>query len=125
MSLLDVVRSGIKIADQVTKPLQATVTYKRATTNTGYGVNEATGIPLRAIVEWKTGQTRVNGVVTNYTVRLLLLDVAAVAAATNDLGVKSNDVFIMQDGSTQPVVDTGFFVDAGTGHPIATEVYLG
>jgi len=125
MSLLDVLRSGIKTADKVTKPLQSTVTFKRGTTNNGYGIDEATGVPLRAIVDWKSGQVRVDGVVRDYSVEITLLDISALVTATSGLGVQSNDVFILQDGSTQPIVSTGGFVDAGTGHPIATTVRLG
>ena len=125
MSLLDALRSGIKVADSVTKPLQGEVTYKRATTNTGYGVNEGSGVKLRAIVDMKAGQTRVDGVIRHYRVVIDLLDIAAVVSATAGKGVQSNDVFVLPDGSAQAIVDTGGFVDAGTGHPIATTVMLG
>lgn len=125
MSLLDVLRAGIKVADSVTKPLQGTVTYKRATTNTGYGIGEASGVPLRAIIDETAGQVRVNGVVTSYRATLTLLDVDALVVATNGLGIRANDVFILPDGSSQPVVDTGGFIDPGTTHPVATTVRLG
>lgn len=125
MSILDALRSGIKTADKVTKPLQATVTYKRAGANTGYGVAETSGKKLRAIVDWKSGQTRVDGVIRHYNVTIDLLDIKAVVAATGGLGIQTNDVFILPDGSTQPIINTGGFIDAGTGHPIATTVMLG
>lgn len=125
MSLLDVLRAGVKIADDVTKPLQPTVTFKRATTNMGSGIAEASGVPLRAIVDYRAGQVRREGIVVFYSVEITLLDVAAVVAATGGQGIKTNDVFILPKGETQPIVHLDGFVDAGTGTPVATTVRLG
>lgn len=125
MSLLDSLRAGIKVANKVTKPLQPTVTYKRSTTNTGYGITEGSSVQLKAIVDWKSGKRRSDGIEVNYTATLELLDIDAVVAATSGLGVKVTDVFILPDGSSNATVAIGGFVDAGTGHLIATTVYLG
>ena len=35
------------------------------------------------------------------------------------------DKIVLPDGTTGPILDMSGFIDAGTGHPIATEVFLG
>lgn len=128
MGLLDILRSGIKIADKVTKDLQATVTYQRAVAPTdGYGTfTYPTSVSLRAIVDYRARPVRGNdGVMTVTHATIDLLDVEALAAATADEGVGPHDKFILPDGSTGPVLDVAGFVDRGTGKPIATTVMLG
>lgn len=128
MSLLDTLRSGIKIADNVTKPLQGIVTYQRSVT-TADGYNEPsypTSAPLHAIIDMTSVPVRnMSGIVVMAKATLTLLNVAEVAAATGGLGIGANDVFILPNGTTGPILNTGGFVDAGTGNPVATEVYLG
>ena len=52
MSLLDALRAGIKVADKVTKPLQATVIYEREASVDHYGnVTPNSPVSLRAIVD--------------------------------------------------------------------------
>jgi len=53
------------------------------------------------------------------------LDIAALVAATNGAGIDDHDVIVLPDGTTGPILDMSGFIDAGTGHPIATEVFLG
>jgi hypothetical protein len=126
MSLLDVIRAGVKIADNITKPLQATVLYQRASAAGGYGVTYPSSVPLRAVVDYKTVQVRTKeGQLTVTRSILTLLDIAAVVAATNGEGIGNDDRFTLPDGDTGPILDIGGFVDAGTGHPIATTVMLG
>lgn len=132
MSLLDVLRTGVKIADDITKPLQATVSYYRYDTEDGYGGKtyvpdrESNGIQLRAIVDWNRKQVRLqSGILSVTRATVTLLDVAAIAAATNGEGIDDNDVFVLPDGTTGPILDMSGFIDPGTGQPIATEVLLG
>jgi hypothetical protein len=126
MSLLDVVRSGVKIADSVTKPLQPSVTYYQCTGNDGYGPTFADPTTLRAIVDYTSGQVRTKeGVLTVSRASITLLDVAAVIVATKGLGIDNNDKFVLPDGDTGPTLDIRGFVDASTGRPVATEVVLG
>jgi hypothetical protein len=128
MSLLDVLRAGVKIADNVTKPLQATVTYQRVTASDGYGEPSPLGsaVQLRAIVDYTARQVRTpQGVLTVTRATIDLLDIAAVVAATNGEGIGNNDKFTLPDGDTGPILDIKGFIDAGTGHPIATTVMLG
>jgi len=126
MSLLDALRAGIKVADQITKPLQATVSYVRETGNDAYGPTFAAAVSLRAIVDYKAAQVRTReGVLTVSRATITLLNIAEVVTATGGAGIGNNDVFTLPDGDTGPTLDIGGFVDAGTGHPIATTVMLG
>lgn len=127
MSLLDTLRTGVKIVDKVTKPLQPTVTYRRATGNDGYGnVTFAAPVSLRAIVDFARKQVRTpSGELTVTRATIDLLDVAAVVAATNGQGIGNDDQFTLPDGDTGPILDISGFIDAGTGNPVATTVMLG
>ena len=126
MSLLDVLRAGVKLADKVTKPLQSTVQYERETTGDGYGVTFLPPVPLRAIVDFNSKQVRTaDGVLTVTRATIELLDVAEIVAATGGEGIGNSDKFTLPDGDTGPTLDIGGFIDAGTGHPIATTVMIG
>jgi hypothetical protein len=126
MSLLDVLRSGVKTLDKITKPLQAMVMYQRATTNTGYGINYLAAVPLKAIVDYKAVQVRTReGTLTVSRAIITLLDVAAVKTATAGLGIGNDDIFTLPDGDTGPILDIGGFVDAGDTSLIPTTVMLG
>lgn len=132
MSLLDILRSGVKIVDGVTKPLQPYVSYWRYISEDAYGTSvyspniTSGGTKLRAIVDYKSTQVRTKeGVLTVSRALITLLDINAIVAATNGLGIDNNDKFKLPDGDTGPILDIRGFVDAGTGHPIATEVVIG
>jgi len=129
MGLLDVIRSGVKIADKVTKPLQATVSYERciSTNADGYGAKSyASTVPLRAIVDWKQKPVRTQaGTLTVTRATVDLLNIADVVAATGGAGIGDDDRFTLPDGTTGPILDLAGFIDAGTGHPISTTVMLG
>jgi len=132
MSLLDTLRTGVKLADSITKPLQATVSYWRYTGSDGFGTKTynppqtSAGIQLRAIVDWKQKQVRTQtGVLSVSRASVMFLDNAAVVAATAGQGIGDNDLIILPDGTTGPIIDMAGFIDAGTTHPLATEVFLG
>lgn len=128
MSLLSALNAGVKAAHNVLNKgkLECTVSYKRATTNTGSGIGEAAAVELKAVVDYRTGQNRVDGgIVRPVRATILLLDVAAVAVATNGRGIQSNDVFILPDGSTGPILGIDGFMPLGSGELIATTVSLG
>lgn len=137
MSLLDVLRSGVEIANQVTHDLQAVVRYRRSLGKTEYGEEDfALPVLLHAIVDWKRSQLRTtSGELTVSRISITLLDIAEVVAATQGEGIGDDDEFTMADGttdpdpyvggSTGPILDLSGFIDAGTNHPIATEVFLG
>lgn len=126
MSLLDVVRTGVAIANKITEPLQSTVMFARMTGNDGYGPTFAASVPFKAIVDYKAAMVRTkSGVLTATRATITLLDVAAIVAATAGVGIGNDDVFTLQDGDTGPTIDLAGFVDAGTGNPVATVVMLG
>lgn len=127
MSLLDVVRSAVAVANQVTKPLQPTVSFSRYTGSDSYGMQTyAPPVPLKAIVDWKQKQLRTpEGVLSVSRASVMFLDIATLVAATGGNGVSDEDRIVLPDGTTGPILDMSGFVDAGTGHPIATEVFLG
>ena len=128
MSLLDTVRQAVKIADTQTKSLQATVSLQHvAGPPDGQGNQEYNAVVLmRAIVDWKQKQLRtVEGVLTVSRASVMFLDVAEVASATNGEGIDDHDIITLPDGTTGPILDMAGFIDAGTGQPIATEVFLG
>ena len=57
MSLLDVLRTGVRVANSVTRPLQPTVTYERYMSEDGYGAKVyALPVPIHAIEDWKVVQ---------------------------------------------------------------------
>ena len=128
MSLLDVLRSGVKIIDNVTKPLQAEVLYSRYVSSDAYG--KVTYSPLnkkmKAIVDLRQTQVRTtSGVLSMCRATVMFVDVDAVVSATAGEGVSDRDRIILPDGKTGPILNFAGFVDAGTTKPIATEVFLG
>ncbi len=56
---------------------------------------------------------------------VLFLDIAALVTATGGAGIDDNDIITLPDGTTGPILNLAGFTDAGTGHPVATEVFLG
>lgn len=127
MGLLDVLKAGVKVADQLTKDLQATVTYRR---HTGQGFSGdatyAADVELKAIVDWRQRQVRtLAGSLEVSRASVTFLDVDALLAATNNAGIDDNDVIVLPDGTTGPILDMGGFIDRTTGVPVATEVFLG
>lgn len=128
MGLLDALRAGVKVADKVTKDLQSAVTYQRAVADpSGYGsFMYPTSVTLRAIVDYTAKQVRTSGGILTVTRATIdLLDIDAVVKATGGEGIGNDDRFILPDGDTGPILDLAGFIDAGTGHPIATTVMLG
>ena len=127
MSLLDTLRAGVKIADTVTKPLQPSVTYERyLSSGVSGGKNYAAPVQMRAIVDWKQKQVRTaTGILSVSRAAVMFLDIKEMVAATAGEGISDNDRITLPDGTTGPILDMAGFIDAGTGHPIATEVFLG
>lgn len=132
MSLLDVLRSGVAVADRVTKPLQATVSYERYLYSDEYGEKTyGPAVPMAAIVDWVQRQVRTKeGVLSVCRASVLFLDIQALLAATvgtdNPMGgISDEDRIILPDGDTGPILDMSGFIDAGTGIPVATTVFLG
>lgn len=127
MSLLTTIRSAVAVADDVTRPLQSTVSYQRRTGQDQFGdPTYAAAVDLLAIVDWKATQRRTStGLLTVSRAVITFLDAAALSTATGGAGIDDNDKLTLPDGTTGPILDLGGFIDPGTGVPIATEVFLG
>jgi len=128
MSLLDVIRSGVKTIDKVIKPLQTSVTYVRVTARDSYGAPTTFSSPttLKAIVDFTNAPTRnKEGITVTARATLTMLDVAEIVAKTGGQGVDTDDEFTLADGSVAKVLSIGGFMDAGTYKPIPTTVMLG
>lgn len=129
MGLLDIVRIGVAIADRVTKPLQADVSYERYVTSVNDGFGTATYASaqlLKAIVDWKQRQVRTqSGVLSVSRASITFLDITALMLATAGQGIDDHDKITLPDGTTGPILDMAGFIDAGTGIPVATEVFIG
>lgn len=127
MSLLTAVQSAVKVADSVTRPLQSTVSYKRWLGQDGNGdASFAAPVELLAIVDWKQRQVRtITGLLSVSRAAVTFLDAAALSAATAGAGIGDDDVIVLPDGTTGPILDMAGFIDPWTELPIATEVYLG
>ena len=132
MSLLTALRAGVAVADKITKPLQPTVLFRRFLGSDEYGTPtydppaDQPARSMRAIVDWKQRQVRtLTGELSVSRAMVLFLDVNEVATATANEGIGDEDVIVLPDETTGPILDMAGFIDAGTGRPLATEVYLG
>jgi len=127
MSLLDVIRSAVKVADTVTKPLQADVTFEHYVSSDAYGVQIFDApTTLKAILEKKQRNVKTPaGQLAISTSQLTFLDVDQLMAATAGNGITVRDRITLSDGSSPvPILNVGGFVDAGTSLPVATEAWL-
>lgn len=128
MALIDALRGGVEVANKITRSggMQCIVQYERELALGPTGPSWAPAVPLHALVDFKIAQVRTKeGVLTATRSIVTLLDIAEIVAATNGEGIGNNDKFTFPDGDTGPLLDISGFVDAGTGHPIATTVMIG
>lgn len=127
MGLLDVLRNGVALANKITAPLQGIVSYQRAGVPDGSGgIIPGAVVQLRAIIDWKQRQVRtISGILTTCRASVTFLDISALNAATDGQGIGDMDTIVLPDGTTGPILDMSGFIDAETGHPLATEVFLG
>lgn len=128
MALLDVLRSGVKIVNNVTKSVQPTVSFQHCTGTTSYGPTYDDPVDLMVIVEQKEQQVKDmrSGLLVASHATVTFLDADALAkAVAPDLRVKSTDLVTLSDGTGGTIVSVGGFPDAGTGGLLNTTVYLG
>jgi hypothetical protein len=127
MSLLDVLRKGVKIIDKITQPLQCLVTLERyIADDDGYGPGFLPPVQLHAIVDWRQKQVRtMSGVLSVSRALIMFVDIDELNAATAGQGINDSDIITLPDGTTGPILDMAGFIDAGTGQPLATEVFIG
>jgi hypothetical protein len=120
----------VKIANNVTRPLQCLVQYQQALTTftaaKGARTSLSSPVPLHALVDYKAVQVRTREGVNTVTRSIVtLLDIKEIVAATGGQGIGNNDKITFPDGDTGPILDISGFLDAGTGHPIATTIMIG
>jgi len=127
VGLLAIVRSGVKIANKLTLDLQAEVTFERYLSSDGAGGSTySSPVSLRAIVEDKQQVVRtLSGELSQSRTSITFLDTVALLIATGGNGVQESDRLTLSNGETGSILAIGGFIDAGTGIPVATEIFLG
>lgn len=128
MALIDLLHTGISIADNITRSgkLQTTVKYERSTTDAWGTITLAAPVDLLATVDWRRSVVRTKaGELTASRVIIQFLDIPAVLAATENKGFDDQDVFTLPDGTTGPILDISGFFDPTTKMPVSPEVILG
>lgn len=117
MSLLTILRGGVKIASSATKSVQTTVTHKPRTGDGGKGNPVYVSRSLPAIVEKKQRQvSTAGGTEVDSTTTVTILDPTVV--------VNPMDVIVLPDGTSSEVINTGGVFDPGTRKLLLTEAYL-
>ncbi len=127
MSLLDALRAGVEALDRVGKALQSTVLYERALTVDEFGITTFAGpVAIHAFVDDRTQQVRTrDGLIREVRTVLTLTSILEVVMATSGEGIAEKDRFTLPNGTVSLVTSVDGFIDASTGHPIATTVMLG
>lgn len=120
MGLLDIVRSGIAVANTLTQDLQATITREAFTS--GQDVrgepNRSTGVSVKAIVEYKTRQVKTpSGEFVTSRAKVTILDPSIV--------IHVKDKLTLPDGTSGPILEVVGLADRVTGRPVMSEVYIG
>jgi len=125
LAILKALRLAPKIADTIVP--QPEVTFKKAVADSSYeGWSYPTSVQVPAVVDWKQKQVRtLAGTLSVSRASVMFLNVADVANMTNGEGINDNDIIILPDGTTGPILDMAGFIAAETGQPLATEVFLG
>jgi hypothetical protein len=133
---MSILTNALKIVDGVTKVLkfQSTITFERYLSEDEYGAESyGAAVPLSVIQELKQRSVKTpTGELATSTATLTFLDVPALVAATPNVTgggkegfIFANDRITLANGSVQPILNVGGFVDGENGRLIPTEVYLG
>lgn len=129
MALSDVIKSGVAIANSVTKggKLQCDITLRHAGAPDGEGtITYGPPVPLTALVDWTQHSLRTaEGQLSVSRAQVSFLDVPALSAATNGEGLGDDDIITLPDGTTGPILDMKGLISGDTGQPFMTEAFLG
>jgi hypothetical protein len=134
MAIRDALVAGISTLNKITKTggLQAQCGFRHFVSADGEGsrtYNPPTSqapATIDAHVDWKQKSLRTStGELTVSRAALTLTNIPQILQLTGGEGISDDDVFILPDGTTGPIIDMGGYIDAGTGQPFATEVFLG
>jgi len=120
MSLADVVRRGVAVADRVTDDLQATLQYERWIAQTTYGTPSFAPVaPIRALIDRRQTTRRL------HDGREVVIEATIVVPRTVSIGLKDRLTFA--DGARWPILQVQGTVDPAnpTGGPYATEILVG
>lgn len=119
MAFLPIIRSGIALADKMTKDLQPKVKLEKFIGVTGSGKRTySAAVMVPAIVDWKQKHVMTaSGQLAVSRASVMFLDPTIL--------VDDDDRITLPDGTTGPIIDMAGFIDAETGHPVSTEVFLG
>lgn len=118
MGLQDLVRSGVALANRVTKTLQATVAHEafKAEDQTGQRTYYA-AVQRTCVIEWRRTRRRTQAG-DEIVIRPTLLFLSPVAIDTRDR-------ITLPDGTTGPIADVGGVIDPDTGTAYTREVTIG
>jgi hypothetical protein len=130
VSLADIVRKGIAIANDITEKgdIQKPVTYEAWTGQSGTGApTYATGASIPAIVEYEVNNIydRAGQVIPVQAKVTFLRPIAANGATDREEPLDPRDRITLPNGSTGPIVKVGGLIDGGTGNPYMLTVWIG
>lgn len=119
MGFAKLIRDGVALANKMTEDIQAKVIHRAYLSSTGSGKKlYSPDVSRPAIVDWEQRQIRtLSGNLSVSRATVTFLDPSVV--------VDDNDIIILPDGTTGPILDMSGFIDSGTGHPYLTKVFLG
>ena len=134
MALRDLVVNGVKLADTITNngKLQGTVLYRRAI-STDYEGTVTYDPPLsqpatelRAVVEWKQQSVKTKvGVLDMSKTKVSILDLDGLRVASGGVGLREDDMIVLPDGTTGPLMALNGYMDPITAQPFMTEAQIG
>lgn len=129
MGLADIIRSGIAIADTVTKGAQVDVTHYPWESQTGFGViTFGAAVTRKAIVDMTRKQRMTaTGTLVNTVATVTFLEtVAPNGAAGRREPIDPRDKIVLPDGTTGPIFDApDSVVDPLTDRPYFNTILIG
>ena len=129
MGLADILRSGIAIADTVTKGVQVNVTHEAWTGQNGHGTETyAAAVTRKAIVDLTRKQRpTASGKLVNVVATVIILEpVLPNGAAGRFEPIDPRDKLTLPDGTTGPILNgPNSVMDPATSRGLFNEIYLG
>lgn len=128
MGFADLIRSGVALANTLTGDLQASVTHHAWIAQTGFGEDTfADPVTRPALVDRTVTEryTQSGRLVQTLATLTFLEPIPANGAAGRTEPVDPRDRFVLDDGTTAPVVEVKAFEDAGTQTPFVNVITLG
>lgn len=129
MALVDILRSGINIANNVTASIQGSVTLEQWTGQDGYGApTYASSVAVDAIIDLtrKTRPTASGQLVTVVATVTCLESISPNGASGRQEPIDPRDRITLPNGATGPIVNVPDAVlDPLTNRPFFNVIYLG